>query len=644
MKSETSQTSPKDKRGDWKLEQYAYRVACLVTTLKENGSINDLSEVSAYYILVAEKLHHSYVKSYQRWLSTVGREDSFGTFADWLAEEAPCEKKAKEMTKTKEEPKQTRQRKAGRRAHATNKTSKPNNTNQTQIRCFVCGACHMLHDCAEFQSWDVQRRYGFCRAERIFFRCLSGRHRGIICRKFPGCTADGCGGSHHILLHARRQEPRQEPRAPQQDQPTQWQKMGEIKEFYPSQQSTGANRIGHSGGAPANPGASYNTATKKPETACGRIAFRTVPVMVQHGDRSVTLNALLDPCSDASFITKATANELNFDGEEQVPHLETVNGREDVKMKTGTAKLSSLHSSYESSVNVYAIPSLNGAAVRTNWDAMKKQWPHLKTIPFPRMSGKNVDVLIGLCAETTPLFVPLRTVTGAASDPVAVLTPLGWTAFGTIEESNVDAGSSDLRLRKNMTNFARTLKTHIPRKTCEEKIETIKAMTDLETIEVRNSDDSLMPCEEQAAFKMVSKSLSYDGQRYQAAVPWRNGEPRLTSNYEAAMHRLVRLEQSLKRLGGELPAKYGDILEEYIMKGYMTKIPATERTNIGGKEWFLPHFPVIREEKTSTKVRIVYDAAAKCRGVSLNSEILPGPSLYTDLVVTLLGFRLHRFH
>ena len=65
------------------------------------------------------------------------------------------------------------------------------------------------------------------------------------------------------------------------------------------------------------------------------------------------------------------------------------------------------------------------------------------------------------------------------------------------------------------------------------------------------------------------------------------------SNYEAAMQRLIRLEQSLKRLGGDLPARYGGILEEYVKKGYMSKITASERSDSGEKEWFLPHFPVI---------------------------------------------------
>ena len=69
------------------------------------------------------------------------------------------------------------------------------------------------------------------------------------------------------------------------------------------------------------------------------------------------------------------------------------------------------------------------------WKTMNSQWPHMRTVPFTRMSGDSVDILIGICAETTQLFVPLKTVKGADSDPVAVSTPLGWAAFGTIKSS-----------------------------------------------------------------------------------------------------------------------------------------------------------------------------------------------------------------
>ncbi|XP_043230765.1 uncharacterized protein LOC122386050 [Amphibalanus amphitrite] len=169
----------------------------------------------------------------------------------------------------------------------------------------------------------------------------------------------------------------------------------------------------------------------------------------------------------------------------------------------------------------------------------------------------------------------------------------------------------------------------------------MKAMTDIELLEVKTSEANLLSCEERLAVKKAEESLKKTGTRYQVAVPWREKEPELSSNYEAVLHRLVRLENSLRRQGVDLASKYHEILEDYVRKGYMTKVPAKQRSDSGKKEWFLPHFPVIREDKASTKIRIVYDAAAQFRGRSLNSQLLPGPSLYSDLIETLVGFRQH---
>ena len=42
--------------------------------------------------------------------------------------------------------------------------------------------------------------------------------------------------------------------------------------------------------------------------------------------------------------------------------------------------------------------------------------------------------------------------------------------------------------------------------------------------------------------------------------------------------------------------------------------------------WYLPHFHVVREDKETTKVRIVYDSVTIYGGISHNS-MLPGPKL-----------------
>ena len=55
--------------------------------------------------------------------------------------------------------------------------------------------------------------------------------------------------------------------------------------------------------------------------------------------------------------------------------------------------------------------------------------------------------------------------------------------------------------------------------------------------------------------------------------------------------------------------------------------------------WYLPHFPVVREDKQTTKVRFVMDAAFQVGVRCLNTEMLPGPKLQNDVMDLLLRFR-----
>ena len=56
-------------------------------------------------------------------------------------------------------------------------------------------------------------------------------------------------------------------------------------------------------------------------------------------------------------------------------------------------------------------------------------------------------------------------------------------------------------------------------------------------------------------------------------------------------------------------------------------------------EWLLPHFPVIRPDRATTKVRIVFDASATYQGKGLNTETLPGLKLQSNIFEILVRFR-----
>ncbi|KFD62425.1 hypothetical protein M514_25433 [Trichuris suis] len=82
-------------------------------------------------------------------------------------------------------------------------------------------------------------------------------------------------------------------------------------------------------------------------------------------------------------------------------------------------------------------------------------------------------------------------------------------------------------------------------------------------------------------------------------------------------------------------------MQEYIAAGHARKL-SPEEVNAGllGRRWWLPHHPVINPNKPS-KLRIVFDAAATFKGVSLNSALLKGPDLTANMTSVLLRFRLY---
>ena len=53
--------------------------------------------------------------------------------------------------------------------------------------------------------------------------------------------------------------------------------------------------------------------------------------------------------------------------------------------------------------------------------------------------------------------------------------------------------------------------------------------------------------------------------------------------------------------------------------------------------WYLPHHLVINPHKT--KIRVVFDCAAKLHLVSLNDKLISGPDLMNNLIGIVIRFR-----
>ena len=126
--------------------------------------------------------------------------------------------------------------------------------------------------------------------------------------------------------------------------------------------------------------------------------------------------------------------------------------------------------------------------------------------------------------------------------------------------------------------------------------------------------------------------------RYEVCCPWRKENPDIQDNYRLALRRLKSL---IKRFDQNktLRQQYDDITKEQLKKGIIEEVNGKE---ISGKpRHYIPHHVVITPEKSTTKVRVVYDASAKTNkeSLSLNECLHRGPVILEDLCGILLRFR-----
>ena len=123
--------------------------------------------------------------------------------------------------------------------------------------------------------------------------------------------------------------------------------------------------------------------------------------------------------------------------------------------------------------------------------------------------------------------------------------------------------------------------------------------------------------------------------------PLKERPPRVKNNYNQAFKRLLSVENHLKK-NEDKASSYSQAINQYVQDGYAEEVKVNSDDKKSEKVRYLPHHAVYREDKASTKTRIVFDGSCHDRNeVSLNDCVLPGPALQPNLVSVLLNFRSH---
>jgi len=234
-------------------------------------------------------------------------------------------------------------------------------------------------------------------------------------------------------------------------------------------------------------------------------------------------------------------------------------------------------------------------------------------------ADKPVDLLVG--SDTFWLFVEDGIIRGNGNGPVAMKTKLGWVVSGPVEGIYSNEKSHFLRVDVEVLN-----------REVDPLVNELHKFWETENV----GSDRRIAIEDE-----FESEIKFENGRYEVKMPFKDEHAILPDNYALSKTRLTNLVRKLKR-SPSLAAEYQQVIKTQLESGIIEKINDSEPVEVG-KVCYLPHKAVIRENKETTKVRVVFDASAKTpEGPSLNDCMHAGPSLLPNLMDILLRFRLQR--
>ena len=494
----------------------------------------------------------------------------------------------------------------------------------TPAPCCYCGQPHYPTDCDTITTVDARkqllRRNGRC------FSCLRRGHLSRDCRSASRCR--GCRGRHHTSICESSSTSKPINRGSSQSHtPNSGSSTvaPNPTSTPPVSTSSTPSITTHSA---LNPSAPPFTPPSSSTSLCAnanKVIFLQTALTDVSNPRNPShmLNAriVLDNGSQKSYVTERVKNFLSL----------PVTATEPLSIAAfGSSRRESKHcdvvrlairtkSGHNHELNLYVVPHICDPLTTPTVSTCVEMHDHLAHLDLADVSQDptlEIDVLIGFDHYWD--FVTGQIIR-EQSGPVAIETTLGWILSGPAElpgqqRSTVSLTTHTLRV-EGVTN--------------KELDTTLRSFWELESLGIQ------MPTKDPVSDEFTSTIQMKEG-RYEVSLPWREYHDPLPDNYELSRHRLHGLMRRLRQQPAIL-REYNAIICDQLEKGIVEVVPVTD--DQPQKTHFLPHHAVIRRDKKTTKVRVVYDASARSRGPSLNDCLYTGPKFNQKILEILLRFR-----
>ncbi|XP_067215691.1 uncharacterized protein [Linepithema humile] len=457
--------------------------------------------------------------------------------------------------------------------------------------CSFCKGDHPIYCCSKFQALSIDKRIAEIRQRKICLNCLkSTDHRAGNCN---AGSCKKCHKRHNTLLHLESDKQAESSVPKSTESNTHEQAQDQVAR-------------------------SVNHATR---AAGHQFLLSTAVVHIQDiKGNPYPCRALLDCGSQSNFITMELVEKLKL---KQVPSCVPIHGVGNSNAAThGLVKviMRSRLNGFKAELSCFVLRQITQELPTTT---IKNADIHIPTgikLADPEfMESAKIDLLLGV--EVFWNLICVGQIKATDTQPCWQKTQLGWIAAGKF----LTRQCSNLTLC-NLT--ANEELNHAMRRFWE--IEQ-GARNDQLTLEERN-------CEEHFAKNYIRNSEG----RFIVKLPVKTEEmSQLGQSRDIAVHRFKGLERRFKRQPS-LKGDYVEFMREYATLGHMKELRGEQST--AALHYYIPHHCVIKEENSTTKLRVVFDASCKTSsGISLNDALMIGPVLQQDLISIILRFRTFKY-
>ena len=362
------------------------------------------------------------------------------------------------------------------------------------------------------------------------------------------------------------------------------------------------------------------------------LATALVYVSAPNGQK-VLARALLDNCSEASFISESLLQRLRLGTKPVFKKISGVGGVRSITCQKEAEFLIHPHFSSSFSCKVNALVLQTVTRYQPPKVQINSSLSHVKNITLadPRyMDLAPIDLLLDIVVNSS--IVEAGVLRGGPGEPVATNSSLGWLLSVRVltEEGDFDCD----RIELHLVSF------HV-----SEEVQLIDLVQRFWLQEKSPSVNSFSP-EERMCDEHYEKSHSRDADgRYVVRLPFKDLElPQraLGDSYGTAVQMLRRMETRFKS-NPDFRRLYMEFMQDYIDQGHATLLPESTLDRYDSGRYFLPHHGVLKPSSSTTKLRTVFNGSSKTtNGVSLNDLLCTGPNLLPELPDLICSWRRYK--